>query len=254
MPWYMKSLVIIKINIAIFFGVFSHRAFPQVYIEQVKGVPHQPATVVVYGPDAANKKIPLSRVKGSPFFKDEWQLASLYDSNAKRIYSVPVRMNFATDEFHFMWKEQELVAGDNDKVTLIVFHNNNDTSSVGTIFIKNVPNLVLDRKPLTAFVQVMNLGKLQLLKYTSRRVYPAEDSLFGTQKRYVFKDVYFYFLKTDDKVEKIRKLDTEHVLAIMPRASAYKNWINQNNLNFRKEEDLVLFLNYYNSQNNSSGR
>jgi hypothetical protein len=252
MPWYMKFLIIIKINLAIFFAFFSHPAFTQVYIEQVKGPPHQPPTVSVYGPDASNKKIPLSRVKGSPFFKDEWQLASLYDSNARRIDIVPVRMNFATDEFHFMWKEQELVAGDNDKVILIVLHNNNDTSSIGTIFIKNVPNLVLDKKPLTAFVQVMNLGKHQLLKYTNRRVYPAQDSLFGTQKRYIFKDFYFYFLKTEDKVERIKKLDTQHFLALMPGASAYKKWIDQNNLNFKKEEDLVLFLNYYNSQNNSS--
>jgi hypothetical protein len=61
-------------------------------------------------------------------------------------------------------------------------------------------------------------------------------------------------LKTEDKVERIKKLDTQHFLALMPGASAYKKWIDQNNLNFKKEEDLVLFLNYYNSQNNSSAQ
>ena len=110
------------------------------------------------------------------------------------------------------------------------------------------------KKPLTAFVQVMNLGKCQLLKYTSRRVYPAEDSLFGTQKRYIFRDVKFYFIKTGDKVEKIKKLNTEYFLALVPEASLYKEWINQNNLSFKKEEDLLFFLNYYNSQTNSSGQ
>jgi hypothetical protein len=245
----MKYFITIKINLAIFSIFFFHVAFAQIYVEQGSGLA---ATVSVYGPDASNKKIPLSRVKGSPFWKEEWQLASLYDSNAKRINIVPVRMNLATGEFHFMWKEQELVAGDNNKVTLIVFHNNNDSSSVGTIFIKNIPDLILDKKPLTAFVQVMNSGKCQLLKYTTRRVYPGEDSLFGTQKRYVFKDVNFYFLKTGDKVEKIKKLNTEHFLALIPEASAYKEWINRNDLNFKQEEDLVLFLNYFNSQTNST--
>ena len=250
----MKSLLIIKINLSIFFTSFLYVAFAQIYVEQPAVPMHQGATVSVYGPDASSQKIPLSRVNGSPFWKEEWQLASLYDSNARRINIVPVRMNFATDEFHFVWKDQELVAGNNNKVTLIVFHNNNDSSSVGTIFIKNIPDLTLNKKPLTAFVQIMNSGKCQLLKYTNRRVYPAEDSLFGTQKRYVFKDANFYFLKTENKVTEIKKLNAEYFLALIPGASTYREWIKQNNLSFKKEEDLVLFLNYHNSQTNSSGQ
>jgi hypothetical protein len=100
----------------------------------------------------------------------------------------------------------------------------------------------------------MNSGKCQLLKYTNRRVYPAEDSLFGTQKRYAFKDVNFYFLRIDDKVKEIKKLNVEHFLALIPDASTYKKWIDEHNLSFKKEEDLVLFLNYYNTQTNSSGQ
>ena len=248
----MKSLNILKIYVFIFSSFFFQVAIAQVFIEQGFGPQHQAPTVSVYGPDASNKKIPLSRVKGSPFWKEEWQLASLYDSKARRINIVPVRLNLATNEFHFMWKEQELVAGDDNKITLIVFHTNNDTSSIGTLFLKNMPDLVLDKKPLAAFVQVMNSGNCQLLKYTSRRVYPAEDSLFGTQKRYLFRDIIFYFLKTSDKIERIKKLNNEHFLALIPEASAYKEWVNQNNLNFKKEEDVVLFLNYYNAQTSST--
>ena len=248
----MKFLIVIKIYLALFSTFFFQLTFAQVYVEQTTGPQHQATTVSVYGPDASNKKIPLSRIKGSPFWNEEWQLASLYDNNAQRINIVPIRLNLATNELHFMWKEQELVAGDNTKINLIVFHNNNDSSSICTMFIKNIPDLVLEKKPLTAFVQVMNSGNCQLLKYTSRRVYPAEDSLFGTQKRYLFRDVNFYFLKTGDKVERIKRLNSDHFLAHIPEAALYKDWINQNDLSFKKEEDLMLFLNYYNSQPNSS--
>ncbi|MGZ8557128.1 MAG: hypothetical protein ACXWWC_02275 [Chitinophagaceae bacterium] len=248
----MKSMVISKINTALIFTFNLQMAFAQIYVEQTTGRPqHEATTVSVYGPDASKKKIPLSRIKGSPFWKEEWQLASLYDNNAQRINIVPVRLNLATNELHFMWKEQELVAGDNTKINLIVFHNNNDSSSIGTMFIKNIPDLVLDKKPLTAFVQVMNTGNCQLLKYTSRGVYPGEDSLFGTQKTYIFRDVNFYFLKTGHKVEKIKKLNTEHFLEHIPEGAAYKEWIKQNNLSFKKDEDLVFFLNYYNAQQHS---
>ena len=219
----MKSMVILKINIALIFTFYLQMAFAQIYVEHTTGRPqHQATTVSVYGPDASNKKIPFSRIKGSPFWKEEWQLASLYDKNAQRINIVPARLNLATNELHFMWKEQELVAGDNNKITLIVFHTNNDTSSIGTMFIKNIPDLVLNKKPLTAFVQLMNAGNCQLLKYTNRRVYPGEDSLFGTQKRYIFRDVNYYFLKTGDKVEKIKKLNIEHFLALIKEATLYK--------------------------------
>ncbi len=248
----MKCLNIIKIGLALLVTLFFKMAFAQIYVEQVTGPQHQAATVSVYGPDASSKKIPLSRIKGSPFLNEAWQLASLYDKTAQRINIVPVRLNLATEELHFMWKEQELVAGNNDKIALIVFHINNDSSSVGNVFIKNLPDLVLNKKPLTAFVQILNTGNCQVLKYINRRVYPGEDSLFGTQKRYIFKDVNFYFLKTGNKVERIKKLNNEHFLALIPDASLYKEWIEQNNLSFKKEEDLVAFLDYYNSQSNSS--
>jgi hypothetical protein len=223
----------------------------QVYIEQGVGTPqHQAPTVSVYGPGASNKKIPLNRIKGSAFLNDEWQLASLFDKDGKRISAVPGRMNLATNQFHFMWKEQELVAADDKKIALIIFHTNDDSSAIGSIFIKDIPNLVHNKKPLTHFVQAMNMGKCQLLKYTNRQVFPAEDSLFGTQKRYVFKDINFYFIKTAEKVEKIKKLNDEFVLALIPEASSFKEWIKQNNLNLKKEEDIILFLNHYNAQPN----
>ena len=249
----MKSMVIARIGLVIFSACMVQFITAQVYIEQGVGTPqHQAPTVSVYGPGASNKKIPLSRIKGSAFLNEEWQLASLFDKDGKRISTVPGRMNLATNQFHFIWKEQELVAADDKKIALIIFHTNNDSSAIGTIFMKDIPNLVLNKKPLTNFVQAMNMGKCQLLKYTSRQVFPAEDSLFGTQKRYAFKDINFYFLKTEDKVEKIKKLSDEHILALIPEASSFKEWINQNNLSLKKEEDVILFLDHYNSQPNLS--
>ena len=81
----MKSLIIVKISITLFSTFFTQMAFAQVYVEQTTGPQHQATTVSVYGPDASSKKIPLSRIKGSPFWKEEWQLASLYDKNAQEM-------------------------------------------------------------------------------------------------------------------------------------------------------------------------
>lgn len=250
----MKFLIIPKIILFLLSVSCLTMVNAQVFIEQGVGPQHQAPTVSINGPDAYGKKILISRIKGSPFLQDEWQQASLYDKEAHLINTVPVRLNLATDQFHFMWKGEELVAGDGNKVALIIFHANDDSVSVGTTYIKDLPGLVLGKKKVTAFVQVINTGNYQLLKYRQRRVYPAEDSLFGTQKRYVFRDINYYFLKAGNKVERIKKLNSENFLTLLPGSSNYKEWIKQNSLEFKKEEEIVTFLNYYNSQNSHSGK
>ena len=55
-------------------------------------------------------------------------------------------------------------------VTRIVFHTANDSS----VFIGQVPNLLLNNKPLTSLVQVLNFGKYQLLKYTRKKISSSE--------------------------------------------------------------------------------
>ena len=46
----MKSLIILKISLTIFYSFFLHLGFAQVYIDQGTGPQHQATTVSVYGP------------------------------------------------------------------------------------------------------------------------------------------------------------------------------------------------------------
>ncbi len=112
-------------------------------------------------------------------------------------------------------------------------------------------NYILFFFEIDDFVQLMNPGKYQLLKYAKRRVGTA-DSLFGTQKRYFFKDELTYFIRAGEKVEKLKRLNEEFILSLIPLASNHKLWIRENNINFKKEEDVIRFLNYFNSQTSTS--
>jgi hypothetical protein len=101
-------------------------------------------------------------------------------------------------------------------------------------------------KNFNGFIQVMNSGNYQLLKYIKRTVGSA-DSLFRTQKRYFFADELYYFLRFNEKIERIKRLRKESVLEYLPSASSYSTWINENNMDFRKEGDVIRFLDYYNA-------
>ena len=186
-----------------------------------------------------NSRISYSKIKGSPFWKDEWNTARLY-SNTGYVGSMPVRINLATGELHFLKNGEELILTD-DFIAKVIFENDS------AVFLSRVPNLLLNKKPVEDFIQVLNPGKYQLLKYTKRNVGSA-DSLFRTMKRYFFTDDVYYFIKANEKVERIKKLGKENVLSYLPSSNSYEAWIKENDIDFKKEKDIVRFLDYYNSK------
>lgn len=195
--------------------------------------------------NAGSDRIPYSRITGSPFWKDDWQQAYLYKNN-KLLGVLPAKLNFGTNEIYIIRNEEELAVNEGD-VTSIIFRNEKDSSAAKAVFTGYVPNLFLNNKKLDDFVQVLNEGNRQLLKYTNRYVV-AGDSLFHTLKRYYFSDRVYYFLKSSDKVEKIKKLNKDNLLVLLPSSSSFSAWIEANNIDFKREADVITFLNYYNAK------
>lgn len=196
--------------------------------------------VTIYGGD---NKIEYSRVTGSRFWHDEWQKAALYINN-KMLGIIPVRLNLVNSELHVILNSEEQVI--TDDITSVIFFKENDTSISTAAFIRHVPNLNLNNKKLDDFVQVLNYGNYQLLKYRKRYVVEG-DSLFHTLKRYYFSDKVYYFMKSSAKVEKITRLSKENVLVFLPSSSSFTDWIKANNIDFKMESDVIRFLDYYNA-------
>lgn len=192
------------------------------------------------GLDPNINKLKYSDIKGSPFWSEEEMPAILY-AGEKIHATVRARNNLVTGQLHFSNNQKEFVIT-NQIINKVVFIKGEDS----IVFIKH-PEIVLKKKFLTSFVQVMNTGRCQLLKYIKRTIVE-DDSLFGTRKRYSFKDNIYYFLKNDEKVEAIKKLDQENLLTLMPYARLHHEWAIANRINFRKEEDVVFFLKNYNSK------
>jgi len=202
---------------------------------------------MIHGPDMSQMSIPYSRIKGSPFWQDQWQFASLY-TNDNLLGILPVKINLVTNEIHFLKNEVELVAGEQNKITAIIFHPGLDTSLSSAAFMKDLSRYSADYKDLNAILQVMNFGRYELLKHVNRKLSSA-DSLFGTQKRYFFTDETSYYLKSDEIVQKIKKLSEDNFFALIPGiTSSHRKWIKDNNIDLKKEAEVVRFLDYYNAQ------
>lgn len=239
-----------KITINIFFlNLCFIPAFAQVPVErnsigEITNLAQAKSSTVIGDVDFSdlnlNKRLNYSSIKGSPFWKDEWHQARIYLENSVK-YTLQAKINFASGELHFLRKNEELVLNDL-KVLKIIFEKENDT----TVFLGNLPDLLFRNKKFDGFVQVMNSGEYQLLKYV-KRIVASADSLVGTLKRYFFKDEVYYFVRSDNKIDHIKKLNKENLLVLFPSKKLYSVWIDKHQINLKKEEDVINFFNYYNS-------
>ena len=180
-----------------------------------------------------------SEIAGSPFSKSDYSIAALYKGE-KKLGTAPVKINLFKDEIYFLKGEEELVL-EEQGITKIVFSNTGDT----TTFLRGYPNIFLNGKKVDGFVQVMNTGRYELLKYTKKEVGTADSAM--NYKRYYFSETTHYFLKDMKKVERIKKLDDKNILPFLPKSNTLSEWIKTNGIDLRKEKDVILFLNYYNT-------
>jgi hypothetical protein len=103
--------------------------------------------------------------------------------------------------FTFLKNGEEMILA-HVKVDRIVFPLAQDTE----VFLANLSALLMENKTESGYLHVLNSGNCQPLKYT-KRIVDSADSLFRTQKRYFFADEVSYFLRLNDKVEKIKRLN-----------------------------------------------
>lgn len=191
-----------------------------------------------------NNRIDYSKINGTPFWNPNWQKARVFVNDIQS-GTLTVRINLATNELHYLRDTEELVVKEVN-ITKLIF----DSTEAPIVFIRDIPDLLLNRKKVDGFMQEMNSGGYQLLKYRVRRLNSA-DSLLNTQKRYFFYDDVVYFLRSSNRVKQLKKLNKETLFGYLPSASLYNNWVSETKADLTLEADVILFLKYYNSQINS---
>lgn len=240
----MTKLIALIIIAAISFCHLSISA--QVTIETNAA---EATSMVVYGSSDLKKTLTYGQLKGSAFWKEEWQMATLIDKDSKTIDKVKIRLNLYTNEIHFISKAGKELVVVPGLVRKVVVHKSDESNDVLAVFENEMDQIVENNTQAenSSYVQVMNFGDIQLLKHTRKKIATA-DSLFGTLKRYYFSEQVMYYMNDKyGKTERLKKLNQDNLMDVLPMFSRHKNWIASNNINFKKEEDVVRFLDYYNA-------
>jgi hypothetical protein len=228
-------------------------AFCQVFLQSDPIGTSRDGVLVVYGSNNlnSNQRIPYNKINGSPFWKDEYQQATLIDRNNQVLGKVRVKLNLYTNEVYFLSPSGEERVAAAGKVRKIIFHDDDSAKKIKAVFENNLP-IITEANPRAdnpSFVQVLNSGgDWQLLKLT-RVLFNSGDSLFGTQKRYYFANLVLYFLNDKyGQITRLRKLNKDNIGELINIDSAAEAWCRQNSINFKKEEDIARFIDYYNTR------
>lgn len=225
-------------------------AYSQVFLESGPGGGTTDGMLIVYGAGNLPNSVPYEKIKGSPFWNDQWKPAVLYADNNKTYGLYSVRINLATNELHYLSKNgEELVASARD-VKRIVFYEDSTAGKILTVFRNDFPEISwLNKEHPDNYVQILNEGNARLLKQVIRKV-NVGDSLFGTQKRYFFSDHSYYYMQYNLRIERIQKLNKDEIFALLPGSLSFAVWLKQNKIELTKEAGVLRFLEYYNSRFN----
>ena len=190
--------------------------------------------------DGKASSLRYTDIGGSPFLLDEWKLATIFDIGNKKIGQVKVKYNTNADQIHYLDpQEKELVADKSIIKKVVIQNDDNTTITIEKGFIGTKNNLAPYQ-----FVEVLNDGKIQLLKQYINHVVQ-KDSLFGTIKVNKFSPFSIYYIKAENSVVLLKKLDQEEIFNLLPNKEFISNYTSKNK-KLRSEKDFINFINNYN--------
>lgn len=178
-------------------------------------------------------------VKGHPFLFDEWMRSLLTYNDGLQLMNVRVKFDIEKNiplflrndsSFEFIKPVEEFILYDSREDSL-VFRN-------------GFPEA--DGNPTIHYYQVLADGKLTLLKLISKKLVEIKE--FNNASKLLeymsISPVYYLF-----NAGKMKKLKKEDVLkeSMEDKWDLVKGYMKSNDLNFKKEKDLILTVKYYNS-------
>jgi hypothetical protein len=192
--------------------------------------------------------IDYSNISGSPFWSADWNMALLFLSENSAVKKNKVKLNFFTGEVHYMDEAGQELAAQTGLVKKIIFFDNKDTSKIAAVFQtftdinkKTVYNTEIEQP----FCQVLNIGKVELLKLTLVTQRQAVNVPLG-KTVYSFHSNESYYLVKDNIVSPLKNLNKENILTPLTSTPAVEEWLTANKNKLKNEKDVINFLAFYN--------
>ncbi|RYY07899.1 MAG: hypothetical protein EOP43_01850 [Sphingobacteriaceae bacterium] len=221
----MKQIAII---ILLATSCIVRNTYAQTYQNQISGV--------------ATQTKDYTDIKGSPYLSDDWAKGSVLLNNMQAYSNIEVKYNEYTDKLHFRGKNDETL-NFSDKVKEFTITYTKETNLITEHYrsgYNNIPGIETD-----AYLQTLSEGKAQLLKKTLKKIQTNNEyGSISTNKSFV--PSIRYYIINGEKASMIKKDKKSVFSALGNKQSELESYSKTNNIDFKKDADLINLITYYN--------
>ncbi|MBS1488516.1 MAG: hypothetical protein JST43_13100 [Bacteroidetes bacterium] len=196
---------------------------------------HEPKGIL-----AKKKEMAYEDVDGNSFWSEGWHPAILEQFKGGKFRLRKIKLNFYTNDIHFLNNKNEEYLLTSGVIQKIVFIDEKDTSKVLARFEKF-------KETHDVFVEVMNSGETQLLKSTHITLRKMEYNQFRNESRFRFIPNEKYFIRHQNVITKLSSLSKSAVLEVMKPNTRQEEWLKTNKNKLRNEKEVVAFFTFCNS-------
>lgn len=178
-------------------------------------------------------------IRGIPFLFDKWMKATIYTE--KGFYEgLQIKYELVENKIYFNKNDESFELQENVKA-FTLFPNPSDPKSALN-YSKGFKGSGLNSDQ---FVQVVVDGKVQLLKSDIKSITEMSEINAGMVK--TFATTSRYYINNSKGLFLIRFNKTELLPFLQDKDEQIQNFIKEKGLNLRKDIDLLMLLNYYNT-------
>ena len=186
------------------------------------------------------KQTEYPETKGSPYYSDNWKLATIELADGKIFNNVPVKLNLYTDEFICTIQEKQIVLKDKIVRRLEIQDSAENGATKSRIFTGYFSTAESSHPVL----EVLCAGKATLLLYSKKRILDNKSPYGGEKEFSTYETTYIFFNNTISKCEK----DADFYLNLFAeKRQMLDAFISANKLKCRSTSDIKKLIDYYNS-------
>ncbi len=187
------------------------------------------------------EKLNYSEIMGNCFWGEDWNPALLVLKKGGSVKLKKVKLNLYTNDIHYTDNTgAELIAS--TKITEVLFYDRTDTAKISSMFKWFAAFAFHDKE---SFIQVLNEGKIQLLKNYTVLLNKEYDPI-NTRSEYRFTTHVNYFLLEEGKIEPVKSLNKSELFSLLKPAKEQEVWLKTNKNRLRNEANAIEFLSYLN--------
>lgn len=178
------------------------------------------------------------------FLERSWNNALLVLKTGNGIKLKNVKLNLYSNDIHYLEKSGiELIAA-KGSIRKIIFFDQKDTTKVTAVF----QIFASFNKPGTlSFFEVLNEGMAQLLKEKSVNLKKKEYDPLVEKDEFKFVSTVKYFIQNNGTLSQLKSVSKSSVLSIIKSTDQIEEWLKSNHNRLKNENEIVAFLEYYNS-------